>query len=152
MPPTHRPLDADRVADTLSEECLAMRLRLMTRVLVGAYDAALRPLDLTASQISMLSVLTKAGPMPQGRLGEILRIEKSTLSRNVQRMARRGWIDERTAADGGTKMLATSRKGRALLERAYPLWREAQDRIVAQLGPEAEASILEIGRRLRADG
>ena len=133
------PATAEEVADELSEECLAMRLRLLTRVLVGSFDAALRPLDLTASQMSMLAALTKAGPMPQGRLGELLQIEKSTLSRSAKRMAKRGWVEDVVDPATGSRALATSSKGRRLLERAYPLWRAAQDAAMERLGVTAGA-------------
>ena len=146
------PLEAAEVAEALAGQCLAMRLRLLTRVLVGSFDTALRPLDLTASQMSMLAVLTKAGPMPQSRLGEVLQLEKSTLSRNVQRMARRGWIDDGPDADSGARVLSTSRKGRRLLERAYPLWREAQESALQRLGPTASGAFLRAANRLLAGG
>ena len=139
----HKPttIDAAEAAEMLAASCLAMRLRVLGRVVAGSYDAALRPLDLTASQLTILAVLVKLGPQPQGRLAELLAIEKSTLSRNIQRMSDRGLVQEDRAQKARIRVLSISANGQRILERAYPLWKAAQDRAIAELGPDAAAAI-----------
>src|SRR6516162_3196973 len=42
-------------------ECIAVRLRLVNRVVTNLYDAALRPLGLKVSQLNILVVTAKLG-------------------------------------------------------------------------------------------
>jgi len=139
-------LTAKEASDALSRECLAMRLRLLGRVIAGGYDAALRPLGLTSGQLTLLAVLTKAGPMPQARLAEMLVIEKSTLSRNIRRMVEAGLVVEDDAGTPPRRVLSVSRAGRRTLSKAYPVWEGAQERAIEELGPGAGEAIKSMAR------
>ena len=132
---------ASIAADILSKDCLAMRLRVLGRVIAGAYDAALRPLGLTSGQLTVLAVLVKLGPMPQARLAEMLMIEKSTLSRNIRRMIEAGLIIEEEVGTPPRRLISVSRDGRKALAAAYPAWERAQNEALEALGPEAQAAI-----------
>jgi len=43
----------DRTIDTIAKTCIAMRLRLLNRVVTNCYDDALRPLGLKVSQLNI---------------------------------------------------------------------------------------------------
>ena len=47
--------------DTISRTCIAVRLRLLNRVVSSFYDDALRPLGLKVSQMNILTVTAKLG-------------------------------------------------------------------------------------------
>lgn len=123
-----------------------MRLRVLGRAIAGSYDAALRPLGLTSGQLTILAVLTKAGPMPQARLGEMLVIEKSTLSRNIRRMVEAGLVVEDDAGTPRRRVLSVSREGRRTLAKAYPVWERAQTRAIEELGQGADQAIKSMAR------
>jgi len=123
-----------------------MRLRVLGRAIAGSYDAALRPLGLTSGQLAILAVLTKAGPMPQARLGEMLVIEKSTISRNIRRMIEAGLVVEDDAGKPPRRMISISREGRRTLARAYPMWERAQTRAIEELGHGADQAIKSMAR------
>ena len=49
------------IAATIADECLAVRIRLLNRVVSGVYDQALRPLGITAGQMNILVVVSGRG-------------------------------------------------------------------------------------------
>lgn len=78
--------------DTIARDCIAVRLRLLNRVITNLYDDALRPLGAKVSQFNILVVAAKLGLARPAEVCEILQLDTSTLSRNVERMRFRvGW-------------------------------------------------------------
>ena len=128
--------------DRIAAECLGMRVRLLNRVISGIYDEALRGHGLKVSQMSLLVAVAKRGPLPAAALGRALRLEKSTLSRNLRRMEKRGWLVTEPA-------LRITPKGRRLLERAGPDWRRAQGEVTKRLGRKGAAELAALAERVR---
>ena len=64
--------------------CAHASLRKAMRVVSQAYDAALKPSGLRATQFTLLAVLARAGDMPLTKLAEILVMERTTLTRNLK--------------------------------------------------------------------
>ena len=114
--------------------CLCGTLRRTTRALTTLYEDALRPLGLRGTQFTILQALSLAGEISQGRLGEILAIDSTTLTRTLHIMLRRGWIAERHGDDRRVRLLDLAPDGRALFARALPLWEKVQDQMRRQLG------------------
>jgi len=109
-------------------------MRRLNRVVSGIYDRAFRPIGLTASQVSILVVLARLDrPKPEG-VCVALEMDKSTLCRNVQRMQRRGWVRTAATDDARSHRLEVTETGRAMIERALPLWRGAQAKAREVLG------------------
>ncbi len=128
--------------DRMGRECLAMRTRLLSRTVTGVYDEALRPLGITIGQLNILAVVAKRGPMSQGEVAQFLSMEKSTMSRNVERMRHHGWLREAPGGNPGRRMpLEVSAPGRRMLVRAAPRWAEAQAEATALLGKRGAAAL-----------
>src|SRR5919199_1950708 len=89
--------------DTISRTCIAVRLRLLNRVVTNFYDNALRPLGLKVSQLNILIVTAKLGLARPARVCEILQLDASTLSRNVERMRGHGWLEAVPDEDARTQ-------------------------------------------------
>ena len=129
------------IAEMIAGDCLAVRVRLLNRTITGIYDEALRPLGLTIGQLNILVVVAKLGPISPKDVARRLNMEKSTVSRNVDRMRSRGWLTASEGEAGRNQLLEINRKGRSLLERSVPLWEEAQERTKAILGQRGARSI-----------
>ncbi len=127
-----------------SSECLAVRVRLLNRTITGIYDEALRPLDMTVGQLNILVAVAKLGPVSPGDVARRLNMEKSTLSRNVDRMRGHGWIVVLPGESGRKQTLGIGTKGRKLLEKAVPLWKEAQAHAKTVLGQRGARSICRV--------
>jgi DNA-binding MarR family transcriptional regulator len=120
--------------DQVASECVAGRLRMLNRVITNIYDDAFRPLDLKVSQMSILVATAKLGTARPSELCEHLYLDVSTLSRNVERMRARGWLEVVPADDGRLQPFRLTSKGRKLLEKAMPAWGEAQQQVKKVLG------------------
>src|SRR5437773_9261264 len=77
---------AQAMIDKIAEECIAVRLRTLNRVITNIYDHALRPLDLKVSQMNILVAAASMGTARPLEVCEYLQLDVSTLSRNVDRM------------------------------------------------------------------
>jgi len=132
--------DADLIG-TVARECVANKVRLLNRAVTAIYDEALRPYRLKISQMSVLVTVSKMGTASPGAVGRMLHLEKSTLSRNVDRMRDRGWLEAAPAKDGRTTELRVTAQGRRLLRQVHPAWSRAQQRAGEMLGDQGVRGI-----------
>jgi DNA-binding MarR family transcriptional regulator len=133
----------------IAAECHSLPLRLVHRVVTGMYDDALRRFELRVSQMNILVTIAmmreQATPV---RVSRYLVIEKSTLSRDLERTEERGWI----VADpgGGGRRLSLTAEGRRLLNRALPAWEAAQRQTEELMGKSMTRALRTTAARLRA--
>lgn len=120
--------------DEIATSCIAKRLRQLNRVVTNIYDDALRPLDLKVSQMNILVAAAKMGTARPVEVCEHLHLDVSTLSRNVERMKVRGWLEVVPDEDGRSQPFRLTPEGRELLEKAVPAWSEAQEQVKKALG------------------
>ena len=119
-------------AEEMASDCLAARARLVARVVSGVYQEELDQHGVTAAQVSILTALVLARQMSPAALSARLRLDKSTISRNLHLMIDHGWISAQGRGRG--LVLAPTRRGTALHQAAYPAWQQAQRRTRALLG------------------
>ena len=122
--------------DQVASECVAGRLRMLNRVITNIYDDAFRPLDLKVSQMSILVATAKLGTARPSELCEHLHLDVSTLSRNVERMRARGWLEVVPDDDGRSQPFRLTPRGRKLLEKALPAWSKSQQQVKKVFGAE----------------
>jgi DNA-binding MarR family transcriptional regulator len=139
---------ADKTADHIARSCLAVRVRMLSRVITNLYDEALRPLGLKVSQLNILVVTAKLGTARPAEVCDILLLDPSTLSRNVERMQAHGWLEVVADSDRRAQPFRITVAGRALLKRAVPLWEQAQQRAAELLGPEGTRVVSQIEKHL----
>jgi len=106
--------------------CLCGNFRRTSRALTQLYENALRPVDLRATQFTILQALTLAGEVTQSQLGEMLVMDSTTLSRTLRIMAREGWVAERRGNDRRERWLRLAKGGEAQFKRALPAWEKVQ--------------------------
>ena len=101
--------------DTIAGQCIAVRLRMLNRVVTNIYDDALRPLGLKVSQMNILVAAAKMGVARPAEMGGRLHLDVSTLSRNVERMKARGWLEVVPDEDGRAQPFRVTARGVKLL-------------------------------------
>ena len=138
---------ARKVADAIAKDCVAMRVRYLNRSLTYIYDDAFRHLGITASQVNILVALVKQGSLSPGELGNLLNIEKSTISRNLERMRKANWIE--ITASGKTHAVEATSEGKQTLVDVKPHWEEAQKATDALLSSDGSQVIREVGDHAR---
>ena len=138
--------------DAIARTCIAVRLRRLNRVVTNLYDDALRPLGLKVSQLNILVVAAKLGLARPARVCEILQLDASTLSRNVERMRAHRWLESVPDEDARAQPFRLTERGRRLLEKAAPAWEEAQRQAAELLGAEGIALLDRAAGRLGGPG
>ena len=123
--------------ETIASSCIAGRLRILNRVVTKLYDDALRPLGIKLSQGNVLAVTAKLGVARPADVCEILELDASTLSRAVERMASKGWLEILPDDDGRSHPFRLTAQGKKLMQKAIPAWEAAQAEALDLLGKEA---------------
>jgi DNA-binding MarR family transcriptional regulator len=128
--------------------CMCGSFRRTARALTQLYESALRRLGLRATQFTILQALSLAGEVSQGRLGEMMAMDSTSLTRTLAIIIRKGWISERRGRDRRERRLRLSRAGEAKLGRALPKWEEVQARVRRQVGEQDWNDLLRLTRQL----
>lgn len=113
--------------------CMSYRLRRAARVAARHYDQALKPAGLRNTQFTMLSALSMEGPITIGDLAKKLGTDATTLTRNLDVLARRGLVENTTSDDARERRVSLTQDGSACLKTALPLWEAAQKSLLASL-------------------
>jgi DNA-binding MarR family transcriptional regulator len=133
-----------RAARTIAQECSCTRARQASRVLTRIYDEHLKPTGLQDSQLSVLVGVAMFGEAGAsiGSLAQALVLDRTTLTRNIGPLSKAGHLKvTRSRSDGRSRVVALTRSGERLIERAYPLWQQAQASIAQALGPRSLQSL-----------
>ncbi len=134
--------------DRIATDCIAVRVRLINRVVTAIYDEALRPNGLRVSQANILVAVARIGEARPADVCRLLRIEKSTLSRDVEVMKSKRWL-ESDPPDGGRKqVLRITPLGLELLVRSQNAWESAQAEAIRLIGEPGVDAIRQIASRL----
>jgi DNA-binding MarR family transcriptional regulator len=123
---------------------LCASLRRASRALTQFYEDAFRPLGLRASQFTILQALSLTGEVTQGRLGEILAMDSTTLTRTLEIMSRHHWITRRRGHDRREWRIQLSATGKNQFERALPQWEKVQVHITELLGQSQSDQLMKL--------
>lgn len=114
--------------------CTCFNLRKAARAVTRAYDDALKPCGLRATQFSLLGVVANRGPATMTELARALVMERTTLTRNLKPLMDLGFLEVVDGPDRRRRPIALTPKGREALDRALPLWRRVQADFADGLG------------------
>ena len=115
-------------------QCACFNSRKAARAVTKFYDDLLAPSGLKATQLTMLGAISILGTAQMSELANLVALDKTTLTRNLKLLQSEGLIAVTTGADRRVRVVGLTRTGTDTLERALPLWREAQQRMVKHLG------------------
>jgi DNA-binding MarR family transcriptional regulator len=133
---------SDFSESTYAAECACLKLRKASRFITSLYDEYLRPVGLRATQLSVLMALEQAGSVTITSLSEILLMDRTTLPRDLKPLERVGWVSITEGEDRRKRFIALTPDGRDLLNRALPLWEQAQIRVRDYMGDDSYKSLL----------
>jgi DNA-binding MarR family transcriptional regulator len=128
------------------QACLSMALRQAARALTQRYDSAVSGNGIRSTQFSLLVALAQAPSVPLSKLAKAVVMDRTTLTRNLAPLVRRGLVAESGAKDKRVRSYALTGRGKQLLARALPDWKGAQTRILRVL---AEGDAEQLRRILR---
>ena len=116
-------------------DCACATARRAARLVTQLYDEELRG-HLEASQFALLSAIEQQSGCNQSMLAKALALDKTTLSRNLSVLERRGWVERQAATDQRERGFRLTPAGRGLLKTARPAWKRAQARLQSAMTGE----------------
>ena len=125
------------------QDCACLNLRQASRTVTQAYDNALRPHGLRATQFSLLAALQQNGEAPLSKLAQALVMDRTTLTRGLTPLKDKGLIATSNDDDARVTLVSLTPAGRNLFIEALPSWQAAQERFVSNLGNETWETLLQ---------
>jgi DNA-binding MarR family transcriptional regulator len=122
--------------------CLAFNVQRAARDLVRRFEAALKSSGLTAPQFTTLSLIAGNREVTITQLAKQLGTDRTTMTRNLDLLMRKGWVTEASGADARLRIVLLTEAGRLKLDQAMPVWAAFQGRLVASMGEDTAGDLL----------
>src|SRR5919201_1633517 len=101
--------------------------------------------DISVTQCYALETLVQHGPMRVNALAERLFLDKSTTSRVVNTLVRKGYVEQRAdASDGRATTLHATRQGQRLYARIAEDLVQQQKQLLDDLEPEVRTGVVQV--------
>ena len=113
---------------------VADRIKLVSRI-----GIARGSVSLGVGILAIFIVTAKLGLARPTQVCDLLQLDMSTLSRNVERMRAHGWLEVVPDEDARTQSFRLTAQGKRLIEKAVPAWEKAQQQASELLGDEGIA-------------
>ena len=105
--------------------------------------------DVSVTQCHALEAIVEHGPMRLSALAERLFLDKSTTSRVVGTLVKKGYVEQRAeASDRRATALHATANGKRLYKRIIDDLVEQQKALLEDLGPEVREGVVNVIRRL----
>lgn len=127
---------------TVAATCVNLGSRKAARALTQRYDDALRPAGIRSTQFSLLVVVALRQPVTLNALADAAVVDRTTLTRSLTLLVRDGLITITPGGDRRTREVRLTGRGRAVLQRALPLWERTQRAIAEAIGPQHVSRVL----------
>jgi len=127
--------------EDIDGRCNCLAVAKAARYLRAAYDKALAPSGLRATQFAILSKLARHGPMTIKRLATLIAMDRTTLATNLKPLERERLLAIAPAEDRRARNIQITNIGRKRYGEVLPLWASVQAQFEAAYGG-AKASIL----------
>lgn len=127
----------DRIVyEKTPSRCYCTNIRRATRALTKFYDETITASGLKSPQLSLLNHLKRLGPLSITDLSREIRLERTTLVRNLKPLVERGFVADAPGKNARVRRVRITEAGLEVVEKALPLWNEAQGFFENYLGDE----------------
>jgi DNA-binding MarR family transcriptional regulator len=133
--------EAPAAATAAPRGCTNLKLRQLSRAVTRHYDAYVAPTGLKNTQYSLLSHVVLLGPIKPSELAARMRLDASTLTRNLQPLVAQGWLTQGPGEDARSRLVEATDAGREKRAEGQRAWKHAQLALNARLGPERVAAL-----------
>lgn len=116
--------------------CTNLKLRQLMRRVAQHYDAEVGLTGLKGTQYSLLSYVCKLGPIRPVDLAREMRVQASTLTRNLRPLLDAGLLRMEPGPDARSRLVTVTQAGREKRQEAQRRWRVAQEGMNGLLGPQ----------------
>ena len=116
------------------DTCLCLHMQRAARRLARRFDEALRPVNLTNGQFSLMMSLNRPQPASRSSVAALLGLDSSTLTAALKPLERRGLVQITSdPTDRRNKRLALTAEGREVLAAAVSIWKSTHLQVESQL-------------------
>ncbi|BDA73006.1 MarR family transcriptional regulator [Rivularia sp. IAM M-261] len=122
--------------------CTCFSLRKAARVVTQLFDEQMASSGLLVTQFSILGVIATMKESTMNQLAQYLVMDRTTLTRNLKPLEREGLIQINPGKDKRTRLISLTPEGIEALQKALPLWEQAQSLMISQLGKERWKSLM----------
>ena len=126
----------------MGRSCTCFNLRRAARAVTRLYDDFLRPSGLRTTQCSSLIAAKLRGPVTLTKLAEMTVTERTTLTRNLSVLQKKGLIRIEPGADRRERQVSITREGEEALAAVIPLWEAAQAHVEKELGGDRMSGLI----------
>lgn len=123
--------------------CVCTCLRQAARAATQYYDAAFRPAGYRATQVGILAALGRMGPVTVTDLAEETVTDRTTLTRNLKLLERKGMICLEPGKDRRERRVCLTKAGGRALQESQPAWSSIQQKMVQKIGSQRFERLLQ---------
>jgi DNA-binding MarR family transcriptional regulator len=124
-------MEREEIDFVATRQCVSTAARRRSRDLTRTFEKAMRGSGVRGTQFTLLATLVQTGPIPTTRLAEFQGLERTTLTRNLSRLVRDGFVQIHEGEDRRVRKVAITAAGEEAARRAFPFWKKAQDTALA---------------------
>lgn len=134
----------DRLRLLQAQYCISSNLRKACRVVTQMYAEMLEPAGLQKTQFTLLVMVAILNQSTVSDLADMLVMDQTTVTRGLDLLKKQGLIETVPGEDRRTRLVTLTAQGKEMLEKAMPLWEQAQAKMLGELGPEKSQKLLEL--------
>jgi DNA-binding MarR family transcriptional regulator len=134
-------LDSEKCRE-IGRRCACYNLRRAGRAVTRLYDDFLRPTGLRTTQCSVLIAAKLRGPVSLTKLAELTVTERTTLTRNLAVLEKKGLVRIGPGKDRRERQVSITEKGEETMVGVIPLWEAAQEHIESGVGADRMDGLL----------
>lgn len=116
--------------------CTNLKLRQLMRRVAQLYDAEVGKTGLRGTQYSLLSYVVKLGPIRPVDLARTMKVDASTLTRNLRPLLDAGLVALEAGPDARSRLVSATPAGREKRQEAQRRWRVAQESLNQKVGTQ----------------
>lgn len=114
------------------------------------YDVQLQPSGLKGTQFSLMNHLKRLGPLTMTELSEAMRLERTTLIRNLKILEDMDLVVYIPEKKSKARLVELTEKGLKVVEAATPYWEQAQKYMEELLTKDEAVAIKGVLHKLEA--
>ena len=118
---------ADKISPFLDcRSCVCSALRRASRAVTQHYEASFRGRGMRVTQFTLLATLAQTGPLPLSALATLLGLERTTLTRNLGPLEKKGYVSRVADDDQRVRRIVITKKGENAALGVLDAWKQAQ--------------------------
>lgn len=140
----------DEIYPKTASLCNCMNVRRASRATTQFYDEVLKSSGLTIAQLSLLRHIEGGELSTISELAKRMRIDRTTLNRNMKPLVDAGMIAINPGEDSRTRQVTLTEFGKEAVVKGWVLWGEAQASLKEYLGEDDLVKLIQLLSKLEA--